>query len=153
MSLSEWLARGWLTEHKTSLQEISDLFAVADRDLRDCQAAGLSPDARLAIAHNAALQLAAAALSASGYRASREAYHLRTLQSLAFTVKADARVVRSLDAFRKKRNVSDYERAGLVSDQEAEEMLGLARALRTDVGGWLRSNYPELWPGDPSPSL
>ena len=62
MSLSDWLKQNWLSEHKPSRQEITDLVAVADRDLRQCQAAGLEPDWRLAIAYNAALQCATAAL-------------------------------------------------------------------------------------------
>jgi len=66
MSLREWLKNGWLVEHKPSREEIADLRVVADRDLHDCQAAGLSADWRMNIAYNAALQLAAAALSASG---------------------------------------------------------------------------------------
>ena len=32
MSLADWLNNGWLLEHKTSSQEIADLFGVADRD-------------------------------------------------------------------------------------------------------------------------
>jgi hypothetical protein len=81
MSLSDWHKAGWLTEHQTSKQEIADLLAVADRDLTDCQVAGLSPDRRLNISYNAALQVAAAALAAAGYRASREAHHYRVIQS------------------------------------------------------------------------
>jgi hypothetical protein len=46
----------------------------------------LSPDWRLNIAYNAALQAATAALAAAGYRASREAHHCRAIQSLAFTI-------------------------------------------------------------------
>ena len=54
MSLTEWLKAQWLKAHKTSRQEIANLMGVADRDLRDCQAKGLSDDGRLAIAYNAA---------------------------------------------------------------------------------------------------
>jgi hypothetical protein len=72
MSLKNWLANGWLVEHKTSPQEITGLLEVADRDLKDCQSPGLSSDWQLNIAYNAALQAAAAALAAAGYRASRK---------------------------------------------------------------------------------
>jgi hypothetical protein len=66
MSLQNWLSNGWLTEHQTSSQEITDLLAIADRDLSECKIHGLSPDWRLNIAYNAALQIATAALAASG---------------------------------------------------------------------------------------
>ena len=81
-----------------------------------------------------------------GYRASRDAYHYRVLQSLTHTIGADANLVAQLDVFRKKRNVGDYERAGLVLETEAREMLVLARALRKCVEKWLRQNHPHLLP-------
>lgn len=66
------------------------------------------------------------------------------IQSLAYTIKADARLISQLDKFRKKRNISGYERAGAVSEQEAKEMLALAENLRDEVEKWFRSNHPEL---------
>lgn len=144
MSLKDWARNGWLTEHKTSPQEIADLLRVADRDLADCQAKGLSPDWHLNIAYNAALQLATAALAASGYRSAREAHHYRVIQSLALTIGVDKGFIQRMDQFRKKRNISDYERAGLVSEREADEMEALARDLRKQVAGWLKINHPHL---------
>ena len=147
MSLQEWQKNGWLIEHRTSPQEISDLLEVADRDLADCQAQGLSPDWKLNIAYNAALQLATAALAAAGCQAERVAHHYRVIQSLAYTIKADSDLILQFDQFRKKRNIGGYERAGMVSDQEANEMMTLAKNLREDVKVWLRKNYSELIKG------
>jgi hypothetical protein len=144
ISLHDWLKNGWLIEHQTSPQEIADLLSVAERDLHNCQTAGLSPDWKLNIAYNAALQMATAALAAAGYRAARDAHHYRVIQSLAYTIRADARLITQFDGFRKKRNISDYERAGVVSDQEVKEMLILAGNLRASVIKWLRTNYPKL---------
>jgi len=144
MSLNDWLRNGWLVEHKTSRREISDLLALAARDLRECQAAGLSPDWRLAIAYNSALLSATAALAAVGYRAAREGHHYRIIQSLAFTIPAEAELIFQLDAFRKKRNISDYERAGIVSTQEAREIFTLAKSLKKTVENWLNESHPYL---------
>ncbi len=144
MSLSDWLKRGWLVEHKPNRQEIADLFGVAKRDLDDCQTAGLSPDWKLNIAHNAALQTATVALAACGFRASRQAHHYRVIQSLTYTIGSDATIVTQLDAFRKKRNMADYERAGMVSEQEAKEMIQLAHELRRNVEAWFQREHPEL---------
>jgi hypothetical protein len=71
MSLADWSRNGWLIAHKTSQNEIANLFAVIDRDLTDSNAKGLS--------------------------------------------------------------VLGYERAGMVSDREADEMRKLAVALRAEV--------------------
>ena len=126
MSLKNWLSNGWLTEHKSSRQEIGDLLAIAERDLEQALTPGLSPDWRLNIAYNAALQMAVAALAAVGFRARKDNKHYRVIQSLAFTIGLDSDLVLLFDQFRKKRNISDYERAGMVSDQEASEMYALA---------------------------
>jgi len=144
MSLKDWLRNGWLVEHKTSPREIKDLFEVADRDITDCQSPGLSADWKLNIAYNAALQTATAALAAAGYRATRQAHHYRTIQSLVLTIKADANTVAQFDQFRKKRNIGGYERIGVVSDREADEMLSLARALREEVEESIREEHPDL---------
>ncbi len=108
--------------------------------------AGLSADWRLNIAYNAALQVAATALAAEGYRTARESHHHRAIQSLAHTLRTDPGVIIQLDGFRKKRNISDYERAGGVSEQEAQEMAALADRLREDLIHWLRKEHPRLIP-------
>ena len=144
MSLGDWLQNSWLVEHRTSRQEISDLILLADRDLNDCLSPGLSPEWKLNIAYNAALQLSTAALSACGYRATRDSHHYRVIQSLALTIEADKVLIDQLDKFRKKRNISEYERIGMVSDQEADEMIALAGKLQQQVQKWIANNYPEL---------
>lgn len=96
------------------------------------------------IAYNAALQAATAALAAAGYRASRAQHHYRIVQSLRETIGADATLVNTLETFRKKRNVTGYERVGLVSDADANAMRALAVQLRDTVTTWLRKHYPPL---------
>ena len=144
MSLRDWLRNSWLTEHATSPEEIAALLALAERDLANAQVAGLSPDWKPNIAYNAALQAATAALAASGFRATRDQHHYRTIQSLALTIGWPAERVSQFDRYRKKRNIGGYETAGLVSEQEASEMRSLAAVLRDEVRDWLRSNHREL---------
>jgi hypothetical protein len=103
-------------------------------------------DWRFNIAYNAALQLASAALAAAGYLAERSNHHFRVIQSLEFTIAADAKTLRKFDLFRKKRNIADYERAETVSDLEAEEMRSLAASLRSSVAVWIKKNHPEYAP-------
>jgi len=144
MSLQDWLNKKWIIPHRTSTQEIGDLFRIADRDITQSQIPGLDNDTRLSIAYNAALQCCAASLAAAGYRASHEAHHYRLIQSLKYTINIDAFIIGLLDDFRKKRNISDYERAGTVSQQEATEMIDLASELRRLTEQWFRKNHPEL---------
>ena len=144
MSLTDWFKFGWIREHRPSRQEIADLFAVADRDLDACLTPGLVADWKFNIAYNAALQLASAALAASGYQAERASHHYRIIQSVELTIGLEPKQIRKFDLFRKKRNVSDYERADSISEIEVEEMLRLALDLRQRVASWLRENHPEL---------
>lgn len=122
MSFATWLRNGWLTAHKPSREEIRDIFALVDRDL----------------------QAATAALAAAGYRAAREAHHVRVIHSLSFSIGADGSFVRQFDAFRKKRNLSSYETGGGISNQEAEEMAALAEELSRRVREWIRKHHPRL---------
>src|SRR5438876_10647888 len=144
MSLTNLEAAGWLVEHKATPEEIRDLFAVAERDLKDSAVTGISSDTQLGLAYNVALQVSTAALAAAGYRAAREKKHYVTLRSLIHTIGADAKFVARLDAFRKKRNVGDYERAGSRSSKEAKELRELAKDLRDQVRAWIEKSRPEL---------
>ena len=144
MSLQNWEKNNWLVKHKPSAGEIAQLLGLADRDLKDSQARDLTDDWKLNIAYNSALQTATAALLACGYRASREMHHYRVIGSLAYTIGVDVDLINKLDKFRKKRNISDYEIAGSVTEGEAKEMLRLAKELRKEVAGWLGKAHPEL---------
>ena len=142
--LKEWVQYGWLIEHKTSKQEISDLLEAAENDLENAHLTGLSADWRMSIAYTAALRLANIVLAACGYRAGREAHHYRLIQSLEYTIDLDAGRINQFEAFRKKRNISNYDRSGNVSMVEADEMLTLAQYLQRAVTKWLGDNQPEL---------
>lgn len=144
MSLQSWLQNSWLVQHLATAQEIANLLALSDRDLGACQVKQLPADWRFTIAYNAALQAATAALAAAGYRAARDNHHYRVIQSLEFTTAPGPKIINTFDGFRKKRNISSYDLAGAVSDIEADEMLKLAVALRTDVERWIRATRPEL---------
>jgi len=133
MSLREWLTNHWLIEQPADAKEVLFLLAISDREV-----------AGSGVAYAAALQSAAAALAACGYRAERAGYHFRVIDSLRLTVGMDALVVARLDRARRKRNLSDYERPDVVSRQEADEMQDLAQDVRRLVGDWLTANHPEL---------
>jgi len=144
LSLADWLNEKLISQHSPAPDEISALMHICDRDLEKVKIIELGADWRLSIAHNAALQAATAALAASGYKARSQGQHYIVLHSLAFTLKLSPAVIKRLDKFRQKRNISDYERAGEVTEQEAKEMVTLAIKLRADVEKWLRTNYPDL---------
>ena len=144
MSFADWVKNGWLVAHKSSKQEIANLLGIVTRDLKDTQAKDVSDDWRLAIAYNAALQAATAALAAAGYRAGRDSHHYRVIRSLELTVGKDSKFIGAFDAFRKKRNVSSCDIGGGISHREVEEMIGIAQSLQHDVAQWIRKNHASL---------
>lgn len=48
------------------------------------------------------------------------------------------------DACRVKRNITDYDRAGQVSEKEAKELLGEAKIFKSKINEWLLKNYPDF---------
>ncbi len=142
MSLQLYSSNHWIREHESSAAEINNLFAIADRDIMQSQTTGLGAEWRFDIAYNAALQLATAALAAAGYRAERHNKHMRTLESLAFTVGLEKDTVDFLDHCRRKRHVAIYEQIGAISDQEAGELLDVTQRLRSIVEDWICREHP-----------
>jgi hypothetical protein len=145
-TFNDWVKFGWLKEHRSSREEIANLFGLADRDLEACTTPGLVADWRFNIAYNAALQLAAAALAASSYAAERSNHHHRVIHSLELTIGLDSRQIQKFDLFRKKRNISDYERADTVSEVGTAEMYLLASDLRARVAEWIARKHSNLAP-------
>ena len=145
MSLPQWAENGWLRSHKTSAREISDLLAIVERDLKDAEGRDISTDWKFGIAYNAALKLCTILLHASGYRAEKALAHYRTLQALPLILgnarKADADY---LDRCRAKRNRVEYDCVGMVTDDDAKELIEFAKSLRKDVLVWLKKNHPAL---------
>ena len=79
MSLRDWAKFGWLKPHETDVRELSNLLAIADRDIADAAASELSNDWRFGIAYNAALKLCTMMLYDAGYMPEKNLAHYRTL--------------------------------------------------------------------------
>lgn len=145
MSLQTWADNGWLRPHRTSPQEIRQLFDIVARDIKDTRQTGLSADWRFGIAYNAALKLCTILLYAEGFKPEKTLAHYRTLRALPVIMgnrrDSDADY---LDACRSKRNIVEYDYAGGASESEAEELYNFIRELKDDVINWLKSNHPEL---------
>ncbi len=145
MSLEKWVEYGWLRREPTSPGEIKDLLGIVDRSLADSRVEAVSTDLRFIAAFNAALAVASTALRASGHRTVIQAgHHVKTIESLELTIKANPKVIQRFEIFNYKRNKSVYDVAGAVSDQELEAMVKLAYELKDDILAWLRKLHREL---------
>jgi len=148
MSLDDWYKNGWLKKHQTSREEIGNLIAIIERDLADCSNEHVSQDWRFAIVYNAARQCCLVALYCSGYRTGRGAGdHYYVIQSLTQTMGTDLTETRDyLDSCRIKRNISDYDKAGVISHHEVEELISATKDLFEKVKIWGRYHHPDYFP-------
>jgi hypothetical protein len=148
MSLREWATNGWIRSHSTSRDEIRGLFELADRDIKDSSEGNISNDRKFNIAYAAIRNLCLIPLYCSGYRTGRgESQHYRIIQSLPLTMgEVYKDRMHYFDGCRSKRNISDYDTAWMISEDEAKEILEEARRFRKEVESWVKKNYPRYFP-------
>jgi hypothetical protein len=151
MSLESWLQSGYLLRHQATVAEVRKLLGLVDRELSDAAVQGLSSDGRFMHAYDAALQLCTIALHVSGYAVNRrvKGHHAYTINSLEHTLgQQQTSVYLSTCSTQRHHSLhhSLYDHAGVVSEQDAQDLLQTARQLRTEVLDWLRANHPNLLP-------
>ena len=145
MNLKALLSQGRLRKHKTSKEEISNLLELIDRDIKDAKIKGLSADRKFVCAYNAALQLATIILYCKGYRSWGVGHHFTVFQAVKGIVDSSYhKLIDYFDSCRAKRNMTDYDYAGGVSDSEARELIKEAEGFLEITLDWLKTNYPNL---------
>ena len=146
MSLQDWANNGWLRPHQSSLQEIADLLGIVERDLADASG-NISADWRFGIAYNGALKLCTILLYASGYKAENAQQHYRTIDAMPLILGSQRRDDADyLNLCRRKRNITEYDRAGEATEADAAELIEFIKELRADVLAWLKKEHPTLAP-------
>ena len=71
-------------------------------------------------------------------------HHVKAIESLVLTVKANPTLIQRFKTFNNKRNKSVYDVAGAVSVQELGAMVKLAIELKDATVVWLQKFHPEL---------
>ena len=148
MSLDSWLQSGYLIKHRATVAEVQKLLGVVARELSDAAVPGLSNDGRFMHAYDAALQLCAIALHASGFAVGKgRGHHAYTINSLEYSLGTQHKAnVAYLLACSAQRNQTLYDRAGVVTEQDAKDLLQTAQQLRNEVLARLRAEHPKLLP-------
>ncbi|HET6880290.1 MAG TPA: hypothetical protein VFI31_09050 [Pirellulales bacterium] len=137
-----------MQQSETTVAEIQRLFEVVDRDLADARVKGLSADGRFQHAYDAALQLCMIPLRASGYTVPKgQGHHKRAIDSLRYTLGSSfAETADYIERCSRLRSQSIYERTGVISKDEAAELVKTSGHLRDEVVAWLKANYAVLVP-------
>ncbi|MCH8146566.1 MAG: hypothetical protein IH987_01015 [Planctomycetes bacterium] len=147
MSLQQWLENSRIVRADPSKVEAADLLGLVDRDIADGSLEKISLDGRFEHAYSAMRTLCQLALHAEGYRVRKDQGHKRVIESLKYTLgpewndQADY-----FDICRRTRHRLMYDRADVVNQTDADELLESAKKLRKDVIAWLRSNHGYLVP-------
>jgi uncharacterized protein (UPF0332 family) len=140
-------SEGRLVRHKTCRKEVSNLLQLVRRDIKDAKVRGLSVDRKFATAYNAVLQLAMIILYCAGYRTKGAGSHFTVFQAMKEILGKDyVELADYFDACRSKRNITDYDYAGVVSKKETEELIKEAEQFQKFILKYLRDNFPQFFP-------
>ena len=146
MSLAALLASKRIERHLTNSNELAGLRKLVARDLADATVPGLSADRTFATSYNAVLHLSKMFLACAGYRVSATfpGQHQTTFEAAGLVLGAAARQLTDyFETCRRKRNVIDYDSAGVTTESQAAELLGKATQYQKLVEGWIAKNHPK----------
>lgn len=134
-----------MTAEPASRSELDNLRSVVARCLSDVKATGLSHEQQFLIAYDAARTLALMVVRASGYRPKQFGGHYNTIEGLKAADPAKFQgVAADLQSCRMKRNDSEYDAAGGISDEDAEAPVESVTEFETDVEDWIKARHPAL---------
>jgi len=140
MLYARLLNEGRITPQTFAPQEVADLLAAAEARLGDAGVEGHSNDTTFTLAYDAVRAAAEAVMAAEGYRpTSGEGQHAAAFEFLE-EAEGDRweEEAREFERARRKRNVSQYRRFGLITETEADELRASARLFIGEVRQWLQ---------------
>ena len=144
MSWAKLLASKTITPLPATKGELDKLRSLVARSLNDITASGISTDMQFILAYDAARTLSLMIVRAAGYRPKSVGAHYNTFLALEAADPAFATMSAYFDGCRIKRNVSEYEFAGGISDTDAEGLLKAVRQFAKDTEAWIKTNHPSL---------
>jgi uncharacterized protein (UPF0332 family) len=143
MTWKDLLTAQRIRVHKTSPQEVFDLRAVVERDLKDAKLEQLSDDRRFATAYNAVLQLTKIVIALQGYRVTGMWHHQTAFQALEIAMgRSIIPLSTYFDRCRRQRNQVDYDMANAATEAEADLLVQKAEEFQRLVESWIRKKHP-----------
>jgi hypothetical protein len=146
MTLEDWHRFQWLNKKDTTVTEISQLMAVAERGLQDSKIEALSVDGRFQHAYDAALQCCMIALRAEGYSVRKgSGHHKHGIGSLPLSLGDEWKATSDhIERCSRLRGQSVYERTGVVSERDVVDLIETVERLYSHIREWLERAHPEL---------
>lgn len=148
MSLEDLYKFGKLEKHKTSPQEIKELFGVAKRCLKDASQDAISFELRYISAYQAALAAGEALLCCFGYSAPKTNYHYMVWEGLRQALDGSFKDTLILfNEARSKRGDAFYDHADVTSETEFKEVFKESENFVKFVKHKIKKEFPELSKG------
>ena len=144
MTWASLLANNTVSALPPTKAELDKLRSIVSRSLKDAAAPGLSTDARFIMAYDAARTMALIIVRAAGYRPKMTGGHHNTFVALETAAPAFATQSAYFDGCRIKRNASEYDAAGGVSETEAGGLFETARQFAIEAEAWIKTHHPHL---------
>ena len=144
MTWAKLLADNTVTALPPTKAELTNLRSIVARSLKDVMVPGLSADARFIMAYDAARTLSLVIVRAAGYRPRAVGGHYNTFVALETADPAFAALSAYFDGCRMKRNASEYDFAGGVSDADANGLLETVQQFAIDAEAWVKTHHPKL---------
>jgi hypothetical protein len=144
MTWAKLLADNTVTALPPTKAELTNLRSIVARSLKDVMVPGLSADARFIMAYDAARTLSLIVVRAAGYRPRAVGGHYNTFVALETADPAFAALSAYFDGCRMKRNASEYDFAGGVSDVDANGLLETVQQFAIDAEAWVKTHHPKL---------
>ena len=129
MSIEKLIKAGRIHRFEATRDEVDKAIEIARRDLTSAESMiGESLDWCFSIAYNAVLQASRAYMLHKGYRPASAETHKATFEFMKLSVPSNlTETVSYFDRARKKRHRTIYDEVGLITENEAKELLKKAR--------------------------
>lgn len=145
MSLKDLYKFGKLEKHKTTRQEVKNLFAVAERCLKDASQSAISLDLRFIASYQAALAGGEALVYCLGYKAPRNNYHFMVWEALRQVLdKSFKETLALFNDARAKRAEAFYDHASVTSETEYREIFEESKKFISFVKNKINKDFPAL---------
>ena len=146
MSLAEMLLRDELRREPATPGEVKRLLEAIDRRLEDAANEANHPETRLEQAYHAILNCALVGLRVNDLRPTdRRGHHIAAMESLSDTLGISDDRIDCFQMLRDLRNKDLYTGGIHVTVRQAEEAIGEAQALRSDLERWLGTRGAESY--------
>lgn len=140
MNYNDFIQAGKIKPIKASVEEIKEIMALADRDLKMADfVITQNWDWAFSISYNSALQASRAYMYSKGYRPTGHEAHKTTFEFMKKSFGSEHQIlIGFFDRMRPKRNRAIYDTAGLITETEVKELLKRSKEFVKLIKGMLK---------------